>query len=104
MFKSFSFLLFATAALGIAFAANSLTILPQTVALTGPERAAIGANVWLDDALHAALVAWVEKNYRDRILPEDLADPALLFEGRRALDELSALLGLGSVYRFQRSG
>ncbi|MEP6997835.1 MAG: N-succinylarginine dihydrolase [Betaproteobacteria bacterium] len=74
------------------------------VALTGPERAAIGANVWLDDALHAALVAWVEKNYRDRILPEDLADPALLFEGRRALDELSALLRLGSVYRFQRSG
>jgi Succinylarginine dihydrolase len=27
----------------------------------------------------------------------------LLVEGRRALDELSALLGLGSVYPFQRS-
>ncbi len=71
------------------------------VALTGVERQAIRANVWLDDALYAALVAWVEKNYRDRLSPEDLADPALLFEGRRALDELSALLRLGSVYPFQ---
>jgi succinylarginine dihydrolase len=73
------------------------------VALTAAERAAIQANVWLDDALHAALVAWVEKHYRDRLAPEDLADPALLIESRRALDELSALLRLGSVYPFQRS-
>jgi succinylarginine dihydrolase len=73
------------------------------VALTAAERAAIGANVWLDDALHAALVGWVERHYRDRLSPADLADPALLIEGRRALDELSALLRLGSVYPFQRS-
>jgi len=73
------------------------------VALTAAERAAIGANVWLDDALHAALLGWVERNYRDRLAPSDLADPALLIEGRRALDELSALLRLGSVYPFQRN-
>jgi succinylarginine dihydrolase len=73
------------------------------VALTAAERAAIRANVWLDDALHAALVGWVERNYRDRLSPADLADPALLVEGRRALDELSALLRLGSVYPFQRN-
>ncbi|HEX3632473.1 MAG TPA: N-succinylarginine dihydrolase [Casimicrobiaceae bacterium] len=73
------------------------------VALTAAERAAIAANVWLDDALHAALVGWVERNYRDRLSPADLADPALLIEGRRALDELSALLRLGSVYPFQRA-
>jgi succinylarginine dihydrolase len=73
------------------------------VALTGEERAAIRANVWLDDALHTALVAWVERHYRDRLSPADLADPALLVEGRRALDELSALLRLGSVYPFQRT-
>ena len=74
------------------------------VALTAAERAAIRANIWLDDALHAALIGWVERNYRDRLAPSDLADPALLIEGRRALDELSALLRLGSVYPFQRSG
>ena len=73
------------------------------VALTTAECEAIRANVWLDDALHAALVAWVGRHYRDRIAPADLADPALLNESRRALDELSALLRLGSVYPFQRS-
>ena len=73
------------------------------VALTAAERATIRANVWLDDALHAALVAWVERNYRDRLAPSDLADPALLVDGRRALDELSTLLRLGSIYPFQRN-
>jgi succinylarginine dihydrolase len=72
------------------------------VVLSDAERAAIGANIWLDDALHAALTAWVKRHYRDRLLPDDLADPALLDEGRRALDELSALLRLGSIYPFQR--
>jgi succinylarginine dihydrolase len=72
------------------------------VALSTAEREAIEANVWLDEVLHAELVAWVEKHYRDRLSPADLSDPALLFEGRRALDELSTLLRLGSVYPFQR--
>jgi succinylarginine dihydrolase len=72
------------------------------VVLTEEERAAIGANVWLDDTLHAALTAWVKRHYRDRLTPDDLADPDLLDEGRRALDELSALLRLGNIYPFQR--
>jgi succinylarginine dihydrolase len=71
------------------------------VVLTDAERAAIGARVWLDDALHAELVAWVQRHYRDRLAPADLADPALLAEGRAALDELSRMLRLGSVYPFQ---
>jgi len=73
------------------------------VALTQEERAAVRSNVWLDDALHAALSAWVTRHYRDRLAPADLADPALLMESREALDELSGLLGLGSVYAFQRA-
>ena len=73
------------------------------VTLTDAERGAIRARVWLDDALHSALVAWVERHYRDRLVPADLADPALLDEGRRALDELSRLLALGNVYPFQRA-
>jgi succinylarginine dihydrolase len=72
------------------------------VALTQRERDAIRARVWLDDALHAELLAWVQRHYRDRLVPADLADPSLLEEGRRALDELSRLLRLGSVYPFQR--
>jgi succinylarginine dihydrolase len=71
------------------------------VALTPEERAATCARVWLDDTLYDALTAWVERHYRDRLTPADLGDPALLTESRRALDELSRLLGLPNVYPFQ---
>jgi succinylarginine dihydrolase len=73
------------------------------VALTTAERNAVPARIWLDQTLHAELVAWVERHYRDRLAPADLADPALLDESRRALDELSRLLRLGSVYPFQQT-
>jgi succinylarginine dihydrolase len=72
------------------------------VELTADERAAIGANVFVDDTLAGALDAWIRAHYRDRLAPADLSDPALLDESRRALDELSRLLRLGSVYPFQR--
>jgi len=72
------------------------------VALTSPERAAVRANVFLDDPLAAALERWIREHYRDRLAPSDLADPLLLDESRRALDRLSQLLQLGSVYPFQR--
>src|SRR5438046_1993194 len=72
------------------------------VVLSAEERAAVGARIWLDGALHGELIAWVERHYRDRLTPDDLADPALLTESRTALDELSRLLRLGNVYPFQR--
>ncbi len=74
------------------------------VELAEDERRAIGANVFLDDALADALEDWVRRHYRDRIAPGDLADPALLQESRRALDELTAILRLPSIYPFQRTG
>ncbi len=64
---------------------------------------ALGAASSLDDALDDALCAWVDRHYRDRLVAADLADPALAREGMPALDELTALLGLGAVYDFQRS-
>jgi succinylarginine dihydrolase len=71
------------------------------VPLTARERAAIGARVFLDDALAADLEDWIRRNYRDRLAVADLADPALLDESRRALDELTRILQLPSVYPFQ---
>lgn len=74
------------------------------VVLTDAERAALGARVLLDEARLAALEAWVRRHYRDRLTADDLGDPALLRDCREALDALTQLLGLGSVYDFQRAG
>lgn len=71
------------------------------VPLTAAERGALGARVMLDEALAADLEAWIGRHYRDRLAPEDLADPSLLDQSRRALDELTALLRLPAVYPFQ---
>jgi succinylarginine dihydrolase len=71
------------------------------VELKPAERAAIGARVLLDDALAFELDTWIRKHYRDRLAPEDLGDPALVDESRRALDELTRILRLPAVYPFQ---
>jgi succinylarginine dihydrolase len=71
------------------------------VPVTLAERAALRCNVAFDAALDAALDAWIRRHYRDRLAPPDLRDPALLDETRRALDELTLLLGLPPVYPFQ---
>ncbi|SEK39773.1 succinylarginine dihydrolase [Atopomonas hussainii] len=72
------------------------------VALNEQELAAVNPKVLMNDQLHDTLVAWVDKHYRDRLSETDLADPQLLIECRTALDELTQILGLGSVYPFQR--
>ena len=74
------------------------------VVLTEPELDAVQKNsrVILDEGLYNELKAWIEKHYRKRLSPIDLGDPALLQEGRAALDELTTILGLGSLYDFQR--
>lgn len=74
------------------------------VPLTRNERNAIGARVFVDDRLAGELEAWIHRNYRDQLAPDDLGDPALLDESRRALDELSRMLRLPAVYPFQRDG
>ena len=58
--------------------------------------------MFFSPALQARLVEWVTRHYRDRLLPADLADPALAREGLAALDELTRILRLGPVYDFQR--
>ncbi|MEN5235887.1 MULTISPECIES: N-succinylarginine dihydrolase [Pseudomonas] len=72
------------------------------VALKETELAAVNPGVIMTASLYDTLVQWVDKHYRDRLGEADLADPQLLIECRTALDELTQIMKLGSVYPFQR--
>ena len=71
------------------------------VVLNEQELAAIIPGVLMNDWLYDQLNLWVDEHYRDRMDMEDLGDPQLLDESRAALDELTQILGLGSIYPFQ---
>jgi succinylarginine dihydrolase len=75
--------------------------LRQRIWLTDTERAAVKANVFYTPQLHEQLAAWVKKHYRETLVPKDIQDPQLARETMTALDELTRLLKLGSVYDFQ---
>ncbi len=76
--------------------------LRQRIPLRDSDLSALGARVVFDASLERDLRGWVERHYRERLLPRDLADPALWRECMQALDELTGLLRLGPVYEFQR--
>lgn len=72
------------------------------VAMSEAEHQAVNPAVLMNDTLFVRLNQWVDTHYRDEISEADLADPQLLIESRQALDELTKILKLGSVYQFQR--
>ncbi|HYF23742.1 MAG TPA: N-succinylarginine dihydrolase [Caulobacteraceae bacterium] len=73
------------------------------VVLTEQELRSVNGFQRLNDGLHARLTEWAQRWYRDRLQPADLRDPALLDESRNALDQLTAILNLGSdFYPFQK--
>jgi succinylarginine dihydrolase len=71
------------------------------VPLTEEERAALGGTVLLDERLENELSRIVTRRYRDRVELSDMADPSLVQEAHTALDEITQVLCLGSVYDFQ---
>jgi succinylarginine dihydrolase len=72
------------------------------VVLTSVELDALHGRGLLNEARIDALEAICRRHYRDRLSPADLADPALMDEGRIALEAIAGVLGLGSVYDFQQ--
>ncbi|NRA21657.1 MAG: N-succinylarginine dihydrolase [Oceanospirillaceae bacterium] len=72
------------------------------VVMNEAEIAAANQATFINDRLYGRLNTWVAAHYRDRISEADLADPQLLLESRAALDELTQILQLGSVYPFQQ--
>jgi succinylarginine dihydrolase len=75
--------------------------LRQRIVLTPAERAAVRARVFWDEALGKDLEGWIGRHYRDRVTADDLRDPLLHRESLAALDELTRILRLGSIYDFQ---
>ncbi|RUO25210.1 N-succinylarginine dihydrolase [Aliidiomarina minuta] len=73
------------------------------VALDEQELAAVNPHCLMDETLFERLNLWVDKHYRDELAVDDLRDPQLLNESRAALDELTQLMHLGSVYPFQQN-
>jgi succinylarginine dihydrolase len=68
------------------------------VVLTDAEAQAMHQGVLMTEDLYARLVPWVERHYRDRVEPKDLADPQLARECMAALEDLERILGLPGLY------
>jgi succinylarginine dihydrolase len=58
----------------------------------------VASGVLMTEDLYARLVPWVERHYRDRVEPKDLADPQLAIECSAALADLERILGLPGLY------
>jgi len=71
------------------------------VPMTDAQLAAVAPGCICTPGQLDKLEDWVGRHYRQRLVPADLADPKLLEESRGALAELTKILGIGRVYRFQ---
>jgi succinylarginine dihydrolase len=71
------------------------------VVATEAELAAIHEGFLLDEPKIDRLEAWVRDNYRDRLSESDLLDPQLLEETRKALNDLTQMIGAPALYTFQ---
>lgn len=75
--------------------------LRQRIVLTEEELSAIHQGVILTPELYVKLREWICQYYREELTIDDLRDPQLLQESRAALDSLTQILDLGSLYSFQ---
>jgi succinylarginine dihydrolase len=72
------------------------------IVLTPEELQKTNPQIFLTDSLYLKLKNWIDKHYHDRLCQQDLLDPSFLIANQIALDELTQLLNLGSLYSFQR--
>jgi succinylarginine dihydrolase len=72
------------------------------VVLSPEQLAAVHQGLLFTDDLYEKIKGWIEQHYREELSVESLGDPQLVTEVRMALDELTEILGLGSLYPFQR--
>ncbi len=72
------------------------------VVLNEREEKGIHPGCVLDQEKFSKLEDWIHRHYRDQLRIEELRDYRLLQESYQALDELTQILGLGSIYDFQK--
>ncbi|MCM2679760.1 N-succinylarginine dihydrolase [Echinimonas agarilytica] len=73
------------------------------VVLNDVEAAAVNQACLMSETKIAALEQCIKRYYRDRVEVADLADMTFIQECHEALDQLTQLLDLGSIYPFQQS-
>ncbi|MCB0422323.1 MAG: N-succinylarginine dihydrolase [Bdellovibrionales bacterium] len=71
------------------------------VVLSEEEVRQVAPQCLMGEEIYSVLVGWANKHYRDRLSFDDLRDPQLVQESFTALDELTQILKLGSIYDFQ---
>ncbi|MFT4059125.1 MAG: N-succinylarginine dihydrolase [Legionella sp.] len=71
------------------------------VPLNTQELDSMHQGILVNDYLLDTLEQWVEKYYRSELTAIDLTDPQLINESMHALDELTQILNIGSIYPFQ---
>lgn len=71
------------------------------VVLNEQEEKGVNQASILTPALFDTLDDWIDRHYRESLSAKDLGDEALLDEVRTALDELTGILQVGSIYPFQ---
>ena len=72
------------------------------VVLSDAEATAANGHFLLNDEKVTKLEGWVKAHYRDRLVPDDLRDPALMEESFAAMQALTDLLRMGAFYDFQQ--
>jgi succinylarginine dihydrolase len=72
------------------------------VVLNEEERSAVSPGLFFSETLFDELTRWVKLHYRESLSLSDFREPALLTEIQTALDKLTQILGLGSIYSFQK--
>jgi succinylarginine dihydrolase len=77
--------------------------LRNRVVLNETERAAVPPKIFLDRQSFADLENWADRRYRESVVLRDFLDPLFRNEIEAALDELTQILNLGSIYAFQKT-
>jgi succinylarginine dihydrolase len=72
------------------------------VVLNQDEQNAVPPQLFFSQKLFDELTSWVKHYYRDSLSLTDFCDPNLLTEIQIALDKLTQILRLGSIYSFQK--